>query len=204
MKTGTCLVTLLCAALLGCGTTRPVKYYRIGIPEAAATPGSSPSFAVTLKVGNIEAPPLMRDGRILYQAGANEVGAYEYHRWVETPDRIVQNSLVRMLRSSGRYPSVDTPASAAKTDYVILGRIHEFAEVDKPEVFTRISMEIELHDGTTNRTVWSRIYTAEMKVDGKEVADVVQTLDRNLRRGLTEIVGSLEEYLTKQPGGAPR
>ena len=198
-----CLVALLCAALMGCGTTRPVKYYRIGIPEAA-TPGSSPSFGVTLKVGNIEAPPLMRDGRILYQAGANEVGAYEYHRWVETPDRIVQNSLVRMLRSSGRYPSVDTPASAAKTDYVILGRIHEFAEVDKPEVFTRISMEIELHDGTTNRTVWSRMYTAEMKVDGKEVADVVQTLDRNLRRGLTEIVGSLEEYFTKQPRGTPR
>jgi ABC-type uncharacterized transport system auxiliary subunit len=181
-----------------------VKYYRIGVPEAATTAASSARFAVTLKVGNIESPPLMRDGRILYQAGANEVGAYEYHRWVETPDRVVQNSLVRMLRSSGRYPSVDTPASPARTDYVILGRIHEFAEVDKPEVFTRISLEIELHDGTTNRTVWSRIYTGEEKVEGKEVADVVQTLESNLKRGLTEIIGGLEEYFTKQPAGAPR
>jgi ABC-type uncharacterized transport system auxiliary subunit len=189
---------------MGCGTSRPVKYYRIPLPDPAASVSSAP-FAVTLKVGNIDAPPLMRDGRILYQAGANEVGAYEYHRWVEPPDRIVQNSLVRLLRASGRYPSVDASASPAKTDYVILGKIHEFAEVDKPEVFTRISLEIELHDGTTNRTVWSRLYTGEMKVDGKEVADVVQTLDRNLQRGLAEIVSGLEEYFArKQPAETPR
>jgi ABC-type uncharacterized transport system auxiliary subunit len=193
---------VLGVALLGCGTSRPVKYYRIAIPEPAP-PASSVPFGVTLKVGNIEAPALMRDGRILYQAGANEVGAYEYHRWVETPDRIVQDLLVRMLRSSGRYPSVDAPASPAKTDYLLLGRIHEFAEVDKPEVFTRISLEIEVHEGKTNRTVWSRLYSAEVKVDGKEVADVVQALDRNLRRGLGEIVSGLEEYFTKQSAGAP-
>jgi ABC-type uncharacterized transport system auxiliary subunit len=197
------LVTLLCVAAPGCGSSRPVKYYRIAIPETAA-PVSSAPFGVTLKVGAIEAPTLMRDGRILYQSGANEVGAYEYHRWVETPDRIVQNSLVRMLRSSGRYPSVDSPASAARTDYVLFGRIHEFAEVDKPEVFTRISLEIELHDGPTNRTVWSRIYTGEVKVDGKEVADVVLALDRNLRRGLGEIVAGLEEYFAKRPAATSR
>jgi hypothetical protein len=66
-------------------------------------------------------------------------------------------------------------------------------------------LEIELHDGTTNRTVWSRLYTGEMKVDGKEVADVVQTLDRNLQRGLAEIVSGLEEYFArKQPAETPR
>jgi len=77
----------------------------------------------------------MRDGRILYQVGAYEVGAYEYHRWVETPDRLVQDSLIRLLRVVGKYQAVDTPRNTAKPDYVVQGKIYEFFEVDKPKIF---------------------------------------------------------------------
>ncbi len=71
----------------------------------------------------------MRDGRILYQVGTHEVGAYEYHRWVETPDRVVQDSLVRLLRASGKFQSVDTPRNPAKPDYIVQGQIYEFSEI---------------------------------------------------------------------------
>jgi ABC-type uncharacterized transport system auxiliary subunit len=190
-------ISILCIMLPACAVkSRPIKYYRIDVPAAAGSASSSGTgFNVSLQVGNIDAPPIMRDGRILYQVGANEVGAYEYHRWVETPDRMVQNSLVRLLRSSGKYQSVDTPGSGAKAEYLVLGKIYEFGEIDKPEVVvTRVSMEIELHDAKSNRTVWSRIYTGEEAVGGKEVPDVVQSLDRNLRRGLSEVVAGLDQY----------
>ena len=57
-------------------------------------------------------------------------------------------------------------------------------------------MEIELHDARTSRTVWSRHYTGEEQVDGKNMPNVVDSLDRNLRRGLTEIVAGIEQYLS--------
>jgi ABC-type uncharacterized transport system auxiliary subunit len=136
----------------------------------------------------------MRDGRILYQVGAHEMGAYEYHRWVEAPDRMVQNSLLRLLRSSGRYQSVDTPRSNLRADYIVRGKIYEFSEIDKPEIHTRVSMEIELHDARSGRTVWSRLYTHEDPAGGKEIPDVVESLDRNLRQGLSEIVPALHQY----------
>ena len=89
----------------------------------------------------------MRDGRILYQVGAHEVGAYEYHRWVETPDRIVQNALVRLLRSSGKYQSVDTLRNTVKADYIVQGRIYEFAEIDKQNLRTPIPLWMERNKG---------------------------------------------------------
>ena len=139
---------------------------------------------------------MMRDGRILYQTGTHELGAYEYHRWVETPDRVVQDSLVRLLRSSGRFQSVDTARNSLKPDYIIQGKIYEFAEVDKPQVFARVSLEIELHDAKTGRTVWSKIYTDEESVSGKEVPDVVHSLDEDLGRGLSQIVSGLDQYFS--------
>lgn len=194
------LIAAISVLLCSCASGRPVKYYRIEIPApaAAAAPVNS---TIALQISNIDAPPIMRDGRILYQVGAHEVGAYEYHRWVETPDRIVQDSLVRFLRSSGRYQSVDTLRSSVRPDYIVQGKIYEFGEVDKPEVSTRVSMEIELHDARSSRTVWSRRYTGEDPVDGKGVPDVVESLDRNLRRGLTELVGGIDQYFVTVGSG---
>jgi ABC-type uncharacterized transport system auxiliary subunit len=198
MKAWPCLiVATLTLAVAACGASRPVRYYRLEIPNpgpAAAGTG----FPFSLQVGNMESPPIMRDGRILYQVGIHELGAYEYHRWVETPDRVVQDSLVRLLRSSGKFQSVDTPRNIIKPDYIIQGKIYEFSEMDKPQVFSRVSLEIELHEAKTGRTVWSRIYTNEDSVDGKEVPDVVHSLDQNLGHGLSEIVAGLDQYFSSR------
>ncbi len=194
MKASRCLiVATLSLAAAACGATRPIKYYQLEIPPPT-TAAASPGFGVSLQVGNIESPPIMRDGRILYQVGTHEVGVYEYFRWVETPDRVVQDSLIRLLRSSGKFQSVDTPRNVIKPDYIIQGKIYEFSEIDKPQVFARVSLEIELHDTKTGRTVWSRIYTNEESVSGKEVPDVVHSLDQNLGHGLAQIVTGLDQY----------
>ena len=110
---------------------------------------------------------------------------------------MIQNFLIRLLRSSGRYPSVDIQRSGLQTDYIVGGRIYEFAEVDKPEIHTRVSIEIELRDAKSGRIVWSRPYKQEDAVRGKEVPDVVDSLDQNLKRGLAEIVADLNQYLSR-------
>jgi ABC-type uncharacterized transport system auxiliary subunit len=200
-----CWIATLCTLASACAVGRPIKYYRLEVPAPAAVAAAAdPVFGVTIQVGTIDSPPLMRDGRILYQVGAHEVGAYEYHRWVETPDRMVQNSLVRLLRSSLKYQSVDNQRSTVRADYIVRGRIYEFAEIDKPEIHTRVSMEIELQDIKSSRTVWSRLYTNEESVGGKEIPDVVESLDQNLRRGLSEIVAALDQFFAGRAAQSER
>jgi ABC-type uncharacterized transport system auxiliary subunit len=190
-------VTLALAAAACGAASRPIKYYRLEVPQPLP-PATGAGFPVSLQVGDIEAPAIIRDGRILYQVGVHEVGAYEYQRWVETPDRVVQDSLVRLLRSSGKFQSVDTPRNSIRPDYIIQGKIYEFSEIDKPQVSARVSLEIELHDAKTGRTVWSRTYTNEESVNGKEMPDVVHSLDQNLGRGLLEIVTGLDQYFSSR------
>jgi ABC-type uncharacterized transport system auxiliary subunit len=204
MKVSRCLILLtLWLAAAACGATRPIKYYQLEIPSP--TPATArDGFSVALQVGNIDSAPIIRDGRILYQTGTHELGAYEYHRWVETPDRVVQDSLVRLLRSSGKFQSVDTPRNIVKPDYILQGKIYEFQEVDKPQVFARVSLEIELHDAKTGRTVWSKIYTNEESVEGKDIPDVVHSLDQNLGHGLSQIVTGLDQYFAGETKDRPK
>ena len=81
------------------------------------------------------------------------------------------------------------------------GKIYEFAEVDNPDVQTRVSMEIELREVKTGRTMWSRLYTHQEPVNGKEIREVVRSLDRNFREGLAEFVAGLDQYFAgRSPG----
>src|SRR5436190_1715600 len=135
-----CLILVLCALGSACVSPKPIKYYRLDLPVTTTAAGTV--YPVAIAIGTIDCPPIMKDGRILYQVGTHEIGTYEYHRWVETPDRMVQSSLVRLLRASAKYPSVDVQRSSARADYIVAGKIYEFSEIDTPEIHTRISMEI--------------------------------------------------------------
>jgi cholesterol transport system auxiliary component len=189
----------------GCAATRPVHYYTIQ-PAAqpaiqpAVQPASTPANpgtpdGLTLLVGEIATPAALQDGRIHYRIGANETGAYEYHRWVERPGSMVRNSLKRALRASGRYQRVLDAGTSATGDYLVRGTLEEFGEVDNASIKTVISLQVELVDTKTNRNVWDRLVEREEPVSSKTVGDVVQSLDRNLQRVVSETAVEIDKFL---------
>src|SRR5947207_6146644 len=188
-----CLV--MAGGLVGasCVATRPVHYYTI----QSAPPHSDQAKpgGLVLLVGAIATPEFLQDGRIRYRTGSNEAGAYEYHRWTERPGSMVRNSLVRALRASGKYQRVIESASSASGDYLVRGKLYEFGEVDNAAILTRISLPVELVDQKTNRNVWDRLVEREEPVGGKNVADVVQSLDRNLQQVVRETAEQIDKFL---------
>jgi len=195
----TCLVMggLMCA---GCVATRPVHYYTIEPASAPANQGKPDGLV--LLVGSIAAPEALQDGRIRYRSGANEAGAYEYHRWTERPGSIVRTSLLRALRASGKYQRVLESGSLAAGDYLLQGKLHEFGEVDGASIQTKISLQVELVDRKTNRNVWDHLAEHEEPVSGKTVADVVQSLDRNLQRVVSETAVEVDKFLATRASPA--
>jgi len=57
-------------------------------------------------------------------------------------------------------------------------------------------MEFELFDRKAGKTVWTHFYSRSEPVQGKEISDVVSALDRNLMRGLTEVVSGMDVYFS--------
>jgi ABC-type uncharacterized transport system auxiliary subunit len=173
--------------------TRQVHYYTI---EPASPPADQAKpDGLILLVGAIATPEALQDGRIRYRTGSNEAGAYEYHRWTERPGSMVRNSLLRVLRASGKYQRVLESTSSASGDYLVRGKLYEFGEVDNAAILTRISLQVELVDKKTNRNVWDGLVEREEPVGGKRVADVVQSLDRNLQHVVREAAEQIDKFL---------
>ena len=188
--------------LLGCGTPRPIMYYQVQIP-ATPTP-SGYTYPLDILVGRITGSDLLEATPIVYRTKGNQIGTYQYHRWSDTPVQMVQEKLVRLLRTTGEYQSVGETGRTAGGDMVVRGRLYEFTEVDADRISALVSMEIELFNRRTAKILWSHFYTASEPVEGKEVPAVAQALDRNLDRGLREVVTGLSQYFSANPPGKLR
>lgn len=191
------LVILLVIAS-GCGAARPSKFYQLDIPESSAS-ASAPRFQTDLLVGRIVAPHLYRDDRIVYRVGSTQMGTYEYHRWAEPPAESLENLLVRALRSSGHYRSVQGLRSNARGDYILRGSLHELGEITGASVAARVDLEVELYSQKSGTVVWSKHYNTDEPVNGKEVPAVVDALNRNVQRAIEQVVAGLADYFSKNP-----
>ncbi len=63
----------------------------------------------------------------------------------------------------------------------------------------RVAFELEMRDLKTGATVWTHYYTHDEAVDGKDVPAVVAALDKNVQRGVKEVVASLDQYFASHP-----
>ena len=197
-------VFLLATAALflgACGATRPSKYYQLTIPgDTAAGQAADPAPAsVTLLVGNLFAPDLYREDRIVYSTAGEQMGTYEYERWAEPPAEMIQEVLLRELRSSGRYRAVFTHRSDMNGDFLLRGRLYDFKEVSGNGMVARLKVDFEMRDLKNGATVWTHYYQHDEPVNGKHVPAVVAALDKNVQRAVKEVLESLDQYFASHP-----
>jgi ABC-type uncharacterized transport system auxiliary subunit len=185
-------IALLTMALAGCGTPKPIMYYDLQIP-AAPSPSTS-RYPIDMVVGRITGPDLLGSSPIGYRTKQNQIGTYQYHRWTEAPVDLIQEKLIRLMRVSGEYRSVNGLRNAPGSELMVRGRLYDFAEVDGDGITGLVSMEFELYNRKTARILWSHFYTGTEPVPRKEVAAVAQALDRSLDRGLKEVMDGLRQY----------
>ena len=193
----TVLLVAAVALVSSCGAARPSKYYALDLPPSAPT--SANSHDVALLVGRLSAPHLYRDDRIVYRTGEMQIGTYEYHRWAEPPTDMLESMLLRLLRGSGKYRTVQRLASNTQGDYIVRGRLYQLEEADGPSLAARVSFELELYEKKSGTVVWSHFYSHHEPVSGKEVPDVVQAFNRNVQRGLAEAAASLDRFFASRP-----
>ncbi len=185
--------------LSGCGTPKPIMYYQVQIPAGPAS--ATHTYPIDMVVGRITGPNLLESSPIAYKNGQNAIGTYQYHRWTDTPVEMVQLKLIRLLRTSGEFRSVSRVGSHPGGDLMVRGRLYDFTEVDGDGISALVSMEFELYNRESARILWTHFYSQKEPVEGKKIPEVVQALDRNLERGLKEVVAGLDQYFAANPPG---
>jgi ABC-type uncharacterized transport system auxiliary subunit len=186
-------------SLNGCVKSKPVHYYTVGLPVTPTL--STSAHPLALLVGTIGGPDIYRDTPIVYRIGTNEVGAYQYSRWIEPPVGLVKDKLMHILSASGDYQSVTSLGSNSNGQFVIRGRLDEFSEVDGANITGLVSMEFELYDRKSGKTLWTHFYSQSEPAQTKDISAVVTALDANLDRGLKEVAAGLSQYFSENPVG---
>ena len=193
-------IACICVLLAGCGATRPTQFYQLTVPEERAPdPAPGSVHPVTIIVGVIHASHLYREDHIVYGSSGENMGIYEYQRWVQPPTEMIQDVLVHSLRASGHFHSVRSMRSGVQGDYLLQGHLYELKELTGRALAGRLWMELELRDMKTGDTVWTHGYDHNEPVSGKNVNAVVAALNRNVQRACAEFVASLDEYFVAHP-----
>jgi len=192
-------VALMVGWLSGCGSTRPAKYYQLTVPTDAGAVEKVDAVPVTLLLGELMTSHLYREDRIVYGNGPEQLGTYEFQRWAEPPTEMIQEVLLRELRASGHYRAVHIRRSNVQGDFALRGRLYDFKEVSGGQISARVTLELEMRDLKNGATVWTHYYTHDEPASGKDVPAIVAALDKNVQRGVKEIVESLDQYFASHP-----
>jgi ABC-type uncharacterized transport system auxiliary subunit len=126
------------------------------------------------------------------------MGTYEYQQWAEPPTEMLADVLLRDLRASGKYRSVDILRSNSRGDYALYGRLYDFKEVSGPPMLARVTVDLELRESKTGAIVWTHYYSHDEPVSGKDISAVVAALDRNAQRGMNEVKSSLDQFFSNR------
>lgn len=190
------ILILSIGMLGGCGAARPSKYYQLTVPGNITPAINIAPYGVTLLVGPVTAPRVLRDDRIVYTSTDEEMGTYEYHRWIEPPPEMIEDVLLQELQESGRYQYVHDERSNVHGRYLLRGRLYNFTEVDAKLLVARVAFRFELFDSQAGTIVWNRSYSHDERVEGKNVSAVVAAMDRNVQNGLHEVMQGLDQYFS--------
>jgi len=182
----------------GCGATRPSKYYQLTVPGDLAPVADPKPYPVTLLLGPLRASHLYREDHIVYSSNSESMGTYEFQRWAQPPTEMIQEILLRQLRTSGRYREVDLLRSNARGDFLLLGRLFDFKEISGNALVARLTVEWELRDMKTTSTVWTHYYTHDEPVNGKDMSAVVVALNHNVQHSVDEVKSGLVQLFSTQ------
>lgn len=186
---------LLAFGLSGCGSMKPVKYYQLTHPPTTTLAGSPSAMDVSLLVRPFQTSHLYREDRIVYGGEGEQVGVYEYERWVEPPVELMQDALARGLRSSGHFRNVTTLRSDSSVDFSLIGHLYAFREVSAAGVVARLNFDVELYDLRAGKVVWRHSYNHDEPSSGKSVGDVAAALNKNVQLSVQEIQDGVVQTL---------
>jgi ABC-type uncharacterized transport system auxiliary subunit len=189
------LPALLAAAWLGCasGPAPRDHYYRIEAATPAALP--SPPVAGTLEVDRLRVEAISQGRQMLYRDASRpeEITPHAYHHWADSPSVMLQDQLVRYLRSAGVAEKIVTPAIHVDSDYLVSGRLVRLERIfGAGEQRVAVEIELVLTRQKGRKLLLLETYREERVVPGAGVAESVTAYEQAIGAIFERFVADLK------------
>ncbi len=184
-------------ALAACGSMKPLPsdtFYRLNVPLAAPAARAWPG--VPVRVAKFVASGVHRERPIVHSgADGVVVGQHRYDLWIDSPERMLQNELVRYLRDARVAPVVTGSSVSGKATEVRgrIDRMDHIAEAGNSAVIVELHLELVVR-GQRDAVVFARAYRESRPLAGSTMAAVAGAM--------SAAVGAIFAQFTADAGGA--
>jgi ABC-type uncharacterized transport system auxiliary subunit len=174
----------LCLLLLSaCGSGPAPKDYFYRLEALGVDKLASPLSKKSVEVERFKSDLVTDDRSLVYRESLDtpELKNYTYHRWSDTPTRLMQSVFTRGLRdanfTSGSVMEADGRSSP---DYFLHGRIYHLEEVKDDGHFAIVDLDLALRDKSNKKNRFTKNYRVQEDISGGDHADVVAAYNRAL------------------------
>jgi ABC-type uncharacterized transport system auxiliary subunit len=168
-------VLLISLFIVGCSSDPAPKdvYYRVEAVDIKAL--EAPVLKGLVEVARFTSDVVNDERGLLYRKDTEspEIRQYTYHRWADSPTRMLQHAMIRALRvSHATTDDVISPDVNAKPKWEISGRLYHIEEVLEGDHRVVIDMDINLRNMKKRKNVLIKNYRAEVPVSGTTLDEV--------------------------------
>ncbi len=168
MKTVLIIITLL--FISGCTTLKPAvtEYKLLAADAKEISTDANGCKDKTIKVSQAFSLASLMSLKMEYAEPQNRVFSYSQSQWQESPNDLITLEILKSIRDSKLFKSVQFSKSRGKNDFILESNIEEFMQFyskDLKRSYVNAVISFTLIDSKTNRVVESKTFNS--KVDAK-------------------------------------
>ena len=190
---------LMAAAIFlsGCVTLKiPVTEYRLEMAHEGIKSVPKGCKDKSLKIVETFSPNSLMTLSMEYAESDGRVFAYNESRWQESPKDAVSMEILKSIRASQIFASVDTAKSRSKSSYILETNLEEFLQFyskDMKSSYADVVISFSLIDTKTNAVIANKTFSARVEAKSADAKGGVEALKSALVKVLKENGVWLEE-----------
>jgi len=194
------IVITIVLLLAGCGTAQPVprdNFYRLVSVQAGGAGLAGRLTNGNISVATFQSSGLHSERPIVYSSDKQGMvlQQYHYHYWVESPQQLLQNSLIAYLRNAGAASLVASDRGLS-ADVRIRGTITRFERVFSGEQsHVAVGIELEVQKAGGSGPVLLKEYAEDVPVSGSGVDKAVESFSRAVDAIYGQLLADLGQVL---------
>jgi cholesterol transport system auxiliary component len=184
---------LISGLFIGCTPTVPtVTEYRIKTDTTNINYKADGCKNSSIKVSNANAPKSLLTQKMSYGVGEHKQFVYSQSQWSESPAKIVSSEMVKYLRASKLFKSVQNSKSRSIDNYFLEITVEDFMQYfseDKLNSYVNVSLSLNLIDLRTRKTLATQTFNTKVRLDKLNaeggVSGLKSALETTLAKSLT-------------------
>ncbi|WP_207562443.1 ABC-type transport auxiliary lipoprotein family protein [Sulfurimonas aquatica] len=174
----------------GCSINNPaVKEYRIHLEPKTVTYDSQSCKEKSLKVGQVFSSSSLLSHRMKYMKDGYSEFSFTQSEWAQSPNKALSAELVKSVRSSGLFSSVNSYKSRSRSDLILETNLEEFIQYfsnDNNSSFVNISLSLSLVETGTSKVLQTKYISKKLGTKSLDAQGGVKAFNEALSGVLKE------------------